>query len=447
MTFTVSSTSASYTSSSIPAGYYTLAISLNDGSTNVAGKTDIVRIVSGQTTSGTYTWSTVNQIAQVGGVNVTITPSLASPFVVSISGGQSTIYTGANLNLTASVSGSPSGVSYAWYVNGVSQNTTTATWSGGSSWAAGYYTIDVTAISSDNTQAGSTSFAVKVLMFTTYSTNGQSNDWVAGIAVSGSTIYAATGGYGLAVSNDQGKSWTTYTSANGLGYGVTSVFVSGSSIYTEGEGGLSYSSNGGSSWTNDPTISNLSSFTASGSTIYGVCSAGLEVFTYGGHSCSTYSMPTIGSNAIYKVVVTGSSIYLATAGGLSVSTDNGNTWKTYKKSDGLCSSMVYGVAVSGSTIYAATDSGVSVSTDGGSNWTNYTSLNGLDGNYISNIAVSGTTVYAVTGGGYSLSVSTNNGLNWTVFTTANGLGSDIFGLAFSGSIIYAATSNGVSISN
>ena len=153
MTFSISSTSASYTSSLVPAGYYILAISLNDGSTNVAGKTDTLRVISGQTTDGTYDFTTINQLAQIGGINVTITPSITSPFLVSISGGQSTISPGAQLNLTASVSNPSGTISYAWYVNGISQNISTASWSGGSSWAVGYYTVDVIVISSDGGQA------------------------------------------------------------------------------------------------------------------------------------------------------------------------------------------------------------------------------------------------------------------------------------------------------
>lgn len=237
MTFTVNTTSASYTSSTIPSGYYTLAISLNDGSTNVAGKTEMVRIVSCQTTSGTYNFTSVNSIT--GAVNVNITPSLASPFIVSISGGQSTITPGATETLTASVTGSPSGVSYAWYVNGVSQNTNSATWSGGSSWAKGYYIIDVTVISSTGTQAGSGTTSISVVDPTTSIVTYNGNEAISGnvpvdtntyqlnatVTVSGNTGNLKKSGYQLA-------GWMTKLDGTGISYATGATFIMGASNIT-----------------------------------------------------------------------------------------------------------------------------------------------------------------------------------------------------------------------
>ena len=60
-----------------------------------------------------------------------------------------------------------------------------------------------------------------------------------GVSVSGSSIYAATGG-GLSISTNGGTSFTNYTTANGLGSNfMRGVYASGSSIYVATEGGLS----------------------------------------------------------------------------------------------------------------------------------------------------------------------------------------------------------------
>ena len=61
------------------------------------------------------------------------------------------------------------------------------------------------------------------------------------------------------------------------------------------------------------------------------------------------------------------------------------------------------------------------------------------------VDVSGSMVYAGTTAG--LSISTDGGLNFTTKTTSNGLGSDIvFEVRASGSTVYAATAGGLSIS-
>ncbi|MFM7587427.1 MAG: hypothetical protein ACKO6M_10450, partial [Bacteroidota bacterium] len=68
------------------------------------------------------------------------------------------------------------------------------------------------------------------------------NNNVLGVYVSGSTVYAATGG-GLSISTNGGTSFTNYTTANGLGNNsVNGVYASGSTVYAATYGGLSLSS-------------------------------------------------------------------------------------------------------------------------------------------------------------------------------------------------------------
>ena len=164
LSFTIiADNSASYSSDFI-AGYYTLSLCLKDGGVVVGGKTDTVRIIKGELTTGSYTFSSVNNPGTISGVSLTITPSLADPYLVSITGGESTIITGTTLNLTATVSNADASeeIEYAWYVNGVDQGVSSSSWSCGSSWAIGYYQIDVVAISEDGTRAGSEGIGVNV---------------------------------------------------------------------------------------------------------------------------------------------------------------------------------------------------------------------------------------------------------------------------------------------
>jgi len=80
----------------------------------------------------------------------------------------------------------------------------------------------------------------------------------------------------------------------------------------------------------------------------------------------------------------------------------------------------------------------------GLSFTNYTTTNGLGSNFAYGVYASGSSIYAATYDG--LSISTNNGTNWTNYTTTNGLGDNfVAGVYASGSSIYAATFGGVSI--
>ena len=142
-------------------GYYTLTIQLFDGSTLVMGAVDVVEIVQGQTTSGTYAFSTVNN---KGTIAVNITPNPLNPLIVTMSGQQATVSSGTPVTLSATVPAGTGNVTYAWYVNGVSQalgssftlNSSTSPLSTGS------YRVDVTAFTANGAQGGSVSTALTV---------------------------------------------------------------------------------------------------------------------------------------------------------------------------------------------------------------------------------------------------------------------------------------------
>jgi hypothetical protein len=82
----------------------------------------------------------------------------------------------------------------------------------------------------------------------------------------------------------------------------------------------------------------------------------------------------------------------------------------------------------------------------GLTFVNKTTADGLGGyNNVRGVYASGSSIYAATIDG--LSISTNGGTSFTNRTTANGLGStDMRGVYASGSNIYAATASGLSIS-
>ena len=157
LSFGINGNQATYSSTTIPAGYQTLTVQLMDNNIAVMGAVEVVRIVAGQTTSGTYAFTNVNQPG--GSVQVNITPALADPIPVSISGVPATITAGTSITATASVSDGTTGVVYVWYLNGVSVGTGTS-FTFGSALAAGYYRLDVTAYTA--TRAGSATASLQV---------------------------------------------------------------------------------------------------------------------------------------------------------------------------------------------------------------------------------------------------------------------------------------------
>jgi len=160
--FTISGAGASYLNAAVPNGYYTLAVTLLDNGVVVGGAVDVVRIVAGQTTSGTIAFSNVNGIG--GSVQVTIITNLQNPLVVSVAGALATQSFGSTQTLTASISNYTDSVVYCWYVNGVLQTTTGSSFTFGSGMNAGYYRIDVTAYNADKTQAGSATQNVQITL-------------------------------------------------------------------------------------------------------------------------------------------------------------------------------------------------------------------------------------------------------------------------------------------
>ena len=87
--------------------------------------------------------------------------------------------------------------------------------------------------------------------------NGLGNNRVNEVYASGSTVYAATLG-GLSISTDGGTTFSNRTTANGLGNNkVYAVYASGSTVYAATEGGLGVSTDGGASFTNKTIAAGL----------------------------------------------------------------------------------------------------------------------------------------------------------------------------------------------
>jgi hypothetical protein len=274
--------------------------------------------------------------------------------------------------------------------------------------------------------------------------HGLGNNRVYDVYVVGSTVYAATDG-GLSISTDGGSSFTNRTTADGLGHNVVfGVYVDGSNVYAATDGGVSISTDGGSSFTNRTTANGLGSNNtlsvyADGSNIYVGTGQGASISTNGG---SSFTNNFSGHPLTSEVYAVGSTVYKATNGGLGISTNGGGSYTFKTTANGLGSNVVNGVYVVGSNVYAATQGGLSISTDGGNTFTNKTTFQGLGFNSCLEVYAIGSTIY-VSGGG--LNISTDGGNSFTNYTQSNGLGGFIVdGLYATATSVYAATSGGFS---
>ncbi len=282
-------------------------------------------------------------------------------------------------------------------------------------------------------------------------TDGLGSNTVNNVFVTDTAIYTSTEG-GLSVSSDGGTTWINYTTVNGIGHNsVNDVFVTGMAIYAATDGGLSVSKNSGETWINYPSICTVTYYSTildvfvKNTIIYGTTNGGgLSISRNDGLTWTNYTSGGLPNAEINEVYITDSTYYAATGGGLSVSKNEGVTWTNYTTSNGLGGSGVYGVYVTDTAIYAATSGGLSVSSDDGITWKNYTTSNGLGSNMVYNMYVTDTAIYVATY--YGLSVSYDSGLSWENYLTVNGLGGNmVYGVFVSGAKVYAATSGGLTI--
>jgi hypothetical protein len=162
--FTLGTGTATCENSSLAAGYSTLTLKLLDNGQLVMGAVEVVRIVQGQITSGTFNFSEVNSGVQP--IAISITPVMSDPLTVSLTGQSATLALGSSMTVTAATTAYTGNVTYVWYVNGESKATgsnASPSFTVGSALAAGVYRLDVTAISADGMRAGAatTSFRIQ----------------------------------------------------------------------------------------------------------------------------------------------------------------------------------------------------------------------------------------------------------------------------------------------
>ncbi len=163
LAFTLGTGSASCQNTSIPSGYYTLSIQLFDSGVLVMGAVEVARIVSAQTTTGTFDFTQAGTGA--GSIAVGITPVISDPLAVTFTGQVAALTLGSSMTITAAVAGNVGNVVYVWYVNGQSQgigSNTNPSLALGSALPVGVYRLDLTAFTANGLRAGTATYNFKV---------------------------------------------------------------------------------------------------------------------------------------------------------------------------------------------------------------------------------------------------------------------------------------------
>nr|WP_293842274.1 LamG-like jellyroll fold domain-containing protein [uncultured Arsenicibacter sp.] len=236
--------------------------------------------------------------------------------------------------------------------------------------------------------------------------------------------------------------------ATGLGSNdVYKVLVIGNTIFAGTGLGLSRSTDGGNTFTNNRIINSSST----GATVYDIVTQNNIIYlaTSQGVYKSTdngQSFTRLLSGLFKALFVDNNTIYAGGyTGDLYKSTNAG---QTFSKIRSFTSTMITGVWASGNTVYVtnmlglSSPTGIHKSIDGGQTFT-MQSFSGIT-NYYS-FFITGNTIYVGTNGG--LAISTDGGLNYTLRKTTDGLSSNNVKAFFKqDDYIYLATDNGISIS-
>lgn len=277
--------------------------------------------------------------------------------------------------------------------------------------------------------------------FDTQSYPGLAGNSITDILFDGCTLWVGTAA-GLSKTADKGESWTSFDRADGIGErSISALAVHNGTIWVAtafdtltpfgtlpAGGGLSYSTDGGATWTHIPQPG-----------------------------------PTPIQNITYDIAFLDSTIWITSwGGGLRKSSDMGQTWEVVTP-DTLpfdpfahLNHRAFSVITVGSTIWVGTAAGVNKSTNGGRTWTNFNHQNQqkpISGNFVVALGhqrfegrdvIWAATVETTSETGDTtefrgVSKTEDGGFTWTTMLR----GEFAHNFAFDDSAVYVATDNGL----
>ncbi|MBK8552307.1 MAG: T9SS type A sorting domain-containing protein [Ignavibacteria bacterium] len=187
------------------------------------------------------------------------------------------------------------------------------------------------------------------------SQNGISETSIFSLAIDGSNVYAGT--YtGIFKSLNDGVSWSRLSNFT---YEVRSIALSGSKIYAA-SGGINYSTNSGGNWTNiGPSGSFVYSIFLKDNIIY--AGAANSTNNRGGIYRSsnnganwTYLTYNVNTGVVYSVIAQDTNIFIGGERGVFVSTNNGINWIQKNQSSNNLFPQVFTLLILNDHIFAGT---------------------------------------------------------------------------------------------
>ncbi|MBE0643004.1 MAG: choice-of-anchor D domain-containing protein [Bacteroidetes bacterium] len=246
-------------------------------------------------------------------------------------------------------------------------------------------------------------------------------------------VYAYFAGKGIHVSTDEGETWNLVNNAQI----VSMLYSDAARIYAVGANKLSYSDDGGTSWTQRNLIAGTTLGRAvlfmNGRLLVGDNARGVSVSTDDGVNWSP-SSTGLSATMVNTVLRSGSYFFAGvSSAGLFRSSDGGATWTSPQ---GLSSiNSVRAMVDRAGTVFCGTNIGIFSTTDAGDTW-----QNAPGGAYPITCLFSGpAAMYAGTSDGRVL-VSTNNGANWSLLADL-GTHENINAIIDNGTVIMASTTS------
>ncbi len=209
---------------------------------------------------------------------------------------------------------------------------------------------------------------------------------VRGVHKNGSTLFAATDGAGLMVSENNGTTWTWHNSLGGFSPGGDSLYTAagvGNRIWTMVSAG-----NGSSS--------------------------SLKMFDYNTSThAGTWSSVTGISSQIDSIAQV-SSNYFAVSSGQVYTSPNGTTWTSVPVDNSASTSWKQVISRNSNQVWIVGSDGMAVSFDGGTTWRQHQGVSPFDSSYnnISDIDSKGSVIAVATYSGKGIYYSFNNGVTW-----------------------------------
>jgi ligand-binding sensor domain-containing protein len=250
-----------------------------------------------------------------------------------------------------------------------------------------------------------------------------------------------------------GKTWTTYTTQDGLPsnwVGPIAVAPDGTVWFGTASGATRFTdpaanTGDGGTWTTYAVDDGLAgevqaiAIAPDGAVWFGAFGGVSRIFSTGGTEIwTTYTTEDgLPEDLIWETAVV-NGIAVAPDGVVWVGTDHngvsrfdGKTWTTYTEDDGLANNTVNAVAVApDGTVWVGTHSGVSrfaipaSSVGGARTWTTYTQAHGLAPTGIKSIVAAADNTVWVSYYGWTYGISHFNGETWTTYTEDDGLPSN-----------------------